>query len=44
MITPGATLQMGIGGIPDAVFAAMEGLLDLGIHTEMISDGGDARH
>ena len=39
MITPGATLQMGIGGIPDAVFAAMEGPLDLGIHTEMISDG-----
>ena len=39
LIEPGATIQMGIGGIPDAVFAAMEGNLDLGIHTEMISDG-----
>jgi 4-hydroxybutyrate CoA-transferase len=39
LIHPGATLQMGIGGIPDSVYAAMEGSLDLGIHTEMISDG-----
>ncbi|MBP1620408.1 MAG: acetyl-CoA hydrolase [Acidobacteria bacterium] len=39
LIEPGATLQMGIGGIPDAVWAAIEGPLDLGIHTEMISDG-----
>ena len=39
LIEPGATLQMGIGGIPDAVYAAIEGPLDLGIHTEMISDG-----
>jgi acyl-CoA hydrolase len=39
MIEPGATLQMGIGGIPDAIFAALEGPLDLGVHTEMISDG-----
>jgi acyl-CoA hydrolase len=30
---------MGIGGIPDSVFAALEGNLDLGIHTEMLSDG-----
>jgi acyl-CoA hydrolase len=39
MIEPGATVQMGIGGIPDSVYAALEGQLDLGIHTEMISDG-----
>ncbi len=39
LIEPGSTIQMGIGGIPDAVFAAMEGNLELGIHTEMISDG-----
>ncbi len=39
LIEPGATLQMGIGGIPDSIFEAMEGRLDLGIHTEMISDG-----
>jgi len=39
MIEPGMTLQMGIGGIPDAVYASLEGQLELGIHTEMISDG-----
>jgi len=39
MIEPGMTLQMGIGGIPDAVYDALEGPLELGIHTEMISDG-----
>ncbi len=39
LITDGATIQMGIGGIPDAVFATMDGLKDLGIHTEMMSDG-----
>lgn len=39
LIEPGATVQMGIGGIPDAVYAAMDGPMDLGIHTEMISDG-----
>jgi acyl-CoA hydrolase len=39
LIEPGATLQMGIGGIPDSVYAALEGNMDLGIHTEMISDG-----
>jgi acyl-CoA hydrolase len=39
LIEPGATMQMGIGGVPDAVYQAMEGSLDLGIHTEMISDG-----
>jgi acyl-CoA hydrolase len=39
LIPPGATLQMGIGGIPDSVYEAMEGRLELGIHTEMMSDG-----
>jgi acyl-CoA hydrolase len=40
LIEPGCTLQMGIGGIPDSVYEAMDGPLDLGVHTEMISDGG----
>lgn len=40
LIRPGSTVQMGIGGIPDSVWASMEGDLELGIHTEMISDGG----
>ena len=39
LIEPGATIQMGIGGIPDAVYASIDGDLDLGIHTEMLSDG-----
>jgi acyl-CoA hydrolase len=34
-----ATLQMGIGSIPDAVLAALDGHRDLGIHSEMFSDG-----
>jgi 4-hydroxybutyrate CoA-transferase len=39
LIEPGSTLQMGIGGIPDSVYEAMGGNLELGIHTEMMSDG-----
>jgi acyl-CoA hydrolase len=39
LIEPGSTVQMGIGGIPDSVFESMDGPMDLGIHTEMISDG-----
>jgi acyl-CoA hydrolase len=39
LIEDGATLQMGIGGIPNAVLAALAGHKDLGIHTEMFSDG-----
>jgi 4-hydroxybutyrate CoA-transferase len=39
LIEDGATLQLGIGGIPDAVLARIEGKQHLGIHTEMISDG-----
>lgn len=39
LIPPGSTVQMGIGGIPDSVYEAMDGDLQLGIHTEMLSDG-----
>ncbi|MFT5143133.1 MAG: 4-hydroxybutyrate CoA-transferase [Rhodothermales bacterium] len=39
LIEDGACLQMGIGAIPDAVLAALTGHKDLGIHTEMFSDG-----
>jgi acyl-CoA hydrolase len=39
LIERGSTVQMGIGGIPDSVWESMEGDLELGIHTEMISDG-----
>lgn len=39
LVEDGATLQMGIGSIPNAVLAALEGHKDLGIHTEMFSDG-----
>jgi acyl-CoA hydrolase len=39
MIPDGATLQLGIGGIPDSVLSMLRGKKDLGIHTEMISDG-----
>ena len=39
MIDDGATLQMGIGSIPNAVLASLGNHKDLGIHTEMFSDG-----
>lgn len=39
LVDDGATLQMGIGAIPDAVLAALADHKDLGIHTEMFSDG-----
>ena len=39
MIDDGATLQIGYGGIPDAVVMQLAGKNDLGIHTEMIGDG-----
>jgi len=39
MVDDGATLQMGIGAIPDAVLASLGNHKDLGIHTEMFSDG-----
>lgn len=39
MIDDGATLQIGYGGIPDAVVMQLTAKRDLGIHTEMIGDG-----
>lgn len=39
MIEDGATLQMGIGAIPNAVLASLENHKNLGVHTEMFSDG-----
>ena len=38
LVEDGSTLQMGIGGIPDAALARMMHKRDLGIHTEMFSD------
>jgi acyl-CoA hydrolase len=39
LVEDGATLQMGIGSIPDAVLSSLGGHKDLGVHTEMFSDG-----
>lgn len=39
LVDDGATLQMGIGNIPDAVLAALHNHKDLGIHSEMFADG-----
>lgn len=39
LIEDGSTLQMGIGSIPDAVLLFLKDKKDLGIHTEMFSDG-----
>lgn len=39
LIEDGATLQLGIGGIPNAVLSRLTDKHDLGIHTEMFSDG-----
>lgn len=39
LIDDRSTLQMGIGTIPDAVLKCLHNHKDLGIHTEMISDG-----
>ena len=38
LIEDGSTLQVGIGGIPDAVLSRLHQKRDLGIHTEMFSD------
>ena len=38
LVEDGSTLQMGIGGIPDAVLSRLHHKHDLGIHTEMFSD------
>lgn len=39
LVADGATMQMGIGAIPDAVLSFLTDKHDLGIHTEMFSDG-----
>lgn len=39
MIEDGSTLQLGIGAIPEAVLSFMGSKKDLGLHTEMFSDG-----
>jgi len=39
IIDDGATLQMGIGGIPNAVLTFLTNHKDLGVHTEMFSEG-----
>jgi acyl-CoA hydrolase/RimJ/RimL family protein N-acetyltransferase len=39
LVPDGATIQTGIGRIPDAVLAALADRHDLGVHTEMLSDG-----
>jgi acyl-CoA hydrolase len=38
LVPDGSTVQMGIGGIPTAVGAALAGKHDLGVHTEMFTD------
>ncbi|MBU5592921.1 4-hydroxybutyrate--acetyl-CoA CoA transferase [Clostridium sp. MSJ-4] len=39
LVEDGSTIQLGIGGIPNAVSKALMNKKDLGIHTEMITDG-----
>ncbi len=39
MIDDGSTIQMGIGTIPDAVLKCLNNHKNLGVHTEMFSDG-----
>ena len=39
LIPDGATMQMGIGAIPDAVLSFLYHRKDLGVHTELFSDG-----
>ena len=39
MIEDGSTLQMGIGGIPNSVLSCLTNHKDLGVHTEMFSEG-----
>ncbi|HOK32831.1 acetyl-CoA hydrolase/transferase family protein [Candidatus Darwinibacter acetoxidans] len=39
MIEDGATLQLGIGGIPNAIAQSLMDKRDLGVHTEMFTDG-----
>ena len=39
LIPDGATLQIGVGGIPNAVLSALKGHQHLGLHTEAMTDG-----
>jgi acyl-CoA hydrolase len=39
LVEDGATIQMGIGAIPNAVLASLKSHKDLGVHSEMFSDG-----
>jgi acyl-CoA hydrolase/GNAT superfamily N-acetyltransferase len=39
LVEDGATLQVGIGSIPDAILEGLADKHDLGLHTEMLSDG-----
>ena len=39
LIEDGDTIQMGVGSLPDAVLAALNGHRDLGVHSGMITDG-----
>jgi len=39
LVEDGATIQLGIGTIPDAVLHYLDNFKDLGVHTEMFSDG-----
>ena len=39
LIEDGAVLQTGIGGIPDAVLPFLMDRKDLGVHSELVSDG-----
>ena len=39
LVEDGSTLQLGIGGIPNAVLSRLGNKHDLGVHTEMFSDG-----
>ena len=39
LVEDGSTLQVGIGSIPNAVLRALAGHRNLGVHTEMFSDG-----
>jgi acyl-CoA hydrolase len=39
LVEDGATLQAGIGAVPDAALRALRGHRDLGVHSEMFSDG-----
>ena len=39
LVPDGATLQLGIGSIPDATLHALSGHKHLGVHSEMFSDG-----